>query len=156
FPGMKPGGHVQILRRRRPETAGPLCVSSFILPQKPSHSPADSSETPFRPGGPSTDEPRRRKPPRNPLMKRARLDKIIHGRGNSPGNKFPLAFSPEIRYNVSRQRLRHAPIAQGIERWSPEPGAQVRILVGAPHWSKAAADRLVAACLFVSLNLDLF
>jgi hypothetical protein len=25
-----------------------------------------------------------------------------------------------------------APIAQGIERWSPEPGAQVRILVGAP------------------------
>lgn len=24
-----------------------------------------------------------------------------------------------------------APIAQGIEHWSPEPGAQVRILVGA-------------------------
>jgi len=23
---MKPGGHVHILRRRRPETAGPLCV----------------------------------------------------------------------------------------------------------------------------------
>ena len=26
----------------------------------------------------------------------------------------------------------HAPIAQGIERRSPEPGAQVRFLLGAP------------------------
>lgn len=26
----------------------------------------------------------------------------------------------------------YAPIAQGIERRSPEPGAQVRILLGAP------------------------
>jgi hypothetical protein len=27
--------------------------------------------------------------------------------------------------------VRYAPIAQGKERWPPEPGAQVRILVGA-------------------------
>lgn len=43
-----------------------------------------------------------------------------------------------------------APIAQGIERWSPEPGAQVRILVGAPHWSKTAAARAAAVCFVFS------
>lgn len=38
-------------------------------------------------------------------------------------------FSQYVLYYLS---IKYAPIAQGIERRSPEPGAQVRFLLGAP------------------------
>src|ERR1700761_1593251 len=39
--------------------------------------------------------------------------------------------------------LRCAPIAQGIEHRPPEPGAKVRILLGAPHRPSLPSDILV-------------
>lgn len=42
-----------------------------------------------------------------------------------------------------------APIAQGIEHRSPEPGAQVRILLGAPYMEKGPLTSSEEGGLFV-------
>ena len=53
-----------------------------------------------------------------------------------------ILYTIEACCNMVQFFSTHAPIAQGIERRSPEPGAQVRILLGAP----IAAYRTKSVC----------
>ena len=68
----------------------------------------------------------------------------------------PLPFTS--KYDIIFQYLFevcnvYAPVAQGIERRSPEPGAQVRILLGAP--SKQAVSQQCEAAYFLLCRLFL-
>lgn len=45
---------------------------------------------------------------------------------------FDRTLQISLFYAIIIEYVIHAPIAQGIEHRSPEPGAKVRILLGAP------------------------